>query len=462
MSDRSDSPAKRGAPRAMRLRWRVLSGALALFLAATSCGLPFTVSVNTNHPTQTPGSPAQAESTLTVAPGATSEATSAAATENPQQPTDTTQPGQPTATPKPQGGQTQNLVSKDSLSNVPSGDVIRELALFVGGGGGELNTCTSDFSQPDFATSPDDRPKMGIIHIVACGWQDGEKVKLVVGYPNGKQRDVGTQKAGRGLSKKDVANGVAFQFRAWPNDPSGTYTFTLQGSTATLTAQANITDAEGAQIFVLSARDYKAYTGKSTSSAQIFFFGFQPNEKIHLIAFHGVRSTQDTSGQYSVIGEMDLKVGKDGRLLVPTDLASPDPKPVWVERPEYVFLALRGSAGEAHTFTVNQFGVPFDVFDAQQVFCAGGGQPLFAFQGGNAQKNLKVRTPDGQPLEVHSGAGAGTTQAGSVQNGDILNVDGPPKCSDGVWWWQFYLNGTGDAYAPEKVGGKSVLEVVGK
>lgn len=359
---------------------------------------------------------------------------------------------QPAATPE-----AQDLISTGSLSNVPSGDVIRELGLFVGGAGAGGDSCSGDYTQPEFILPIFNLEKMAVMEIVTCGWQEDEAVRISVTDPQGTVRDLGVQNARIDADKGDVIPGVAFSFRTWPEDLAGVYTFTLVGASGTIEAQTDVKAPNGARIYALSPDDVAAYTGKPATTAHLLFFGFAPGESFRLLVYHGAQQAASGAPVYSLEGEMKLRAGEDGKRLIPTDL------PVAgliadTGMLEYVFAAIGEQTGEVHQYDLSHNGFPSDVLSTLNVFCQGAPQPLLVFVDGREQ-TFQVVTPDGQPLWLYDDAGVGNP-IGAAANGAKLTVMNSPKCASGVWWWPVDREGYhGMAYAPEMINGQYVIAV---
>lgn len=453
MNDRSFSLSRCEGQGQTTLRWRVLSGALVLLLAGLSCELPF---ITTSEAPPSPAVPPVAASTQPPTEPAQSTETLPAVTQT--LPTETLSPAQPTV-PQPTVTPAPVPISKDGLSGVSSSDVIRELTLFVGGAGAGEPPCNEQYPRPGFILPISMIEKMGEISLTTCGWQDGEPVQITVTDPNGTLRDLGVQKSVIDPNKQDISSGVTFQFRTWPEDPAGIYIFTLQGTSGAAQAMVEITAPVGPRIYLLTPEEYASYTKKSTQTPTVLLFGFAPGEKLELLVYRGTLSSTDQIPVYNLLGQSRLEAGSDGKLLIPTELVATGLE-AQTGLPDYLFAAIGEQSGVVHQYSIRPHGFPQDLFASRDVTCPGGGQALFAFTYSNLP-SLRVITPEGQLLPLTQNPGWGSPVVVTETNGVLLTVMEAPRCNDGVWWWPVSeKDGNYLGYAPEKVNGQYVLEVV--
>ena len=324
-------------------------------------------------------------------------------------------------------------IGKVSISNaVPMSDVITEMSLGLGGGGGDDPCFTSVDKNGQVPTSFPAASECLLMQPAAfeLNWDENQTVTFTVTDPTGRSF--------RRILSPSQYGGFLAQYQPRLDAPTGRWSFEIRGAALTYRHQIHFTRPQGAQIYLLGDDPFLPVRKTDAPPYRILLDGFRPNEAARLMAYQVILQGP-TQADLEFAGWQDVQVGANGSLLLQSDAAM------------RYYLAYGKQSGEVH-MPYDLRGLA-DIFPDKQLYCPGALLPrLKKYTGG------QVTYTDGRPLRIHSSPGVSTAVVDNLPEGAPFRVADGPKCAGGAFWWQIYTEQSGEGWIAESQGSIYLVE----
>jgi hypothetical protein len=272
---------------------------------------------------------------------------------------------------------------------------------------------------------PDDQELMIQTSLVVCGWQEGEALTATVQFPDGRVAEWT-------LPAEQDDTGFYFgrlDFQPWIDDPTGTYLYSLEGSSGRATAQVNYRQPDGPRLF-------------SAGADRVFLYGFVPGESVALYCYD-LAGSNDSQGNFfgKFLGSQDYVVDGSGQL--------------WIQAPldKCNFAAVGAVSGEVHLFQYDLIaGKAYDWAPDGVLKPDCGGLPTRLVSAGEA----RVAFTNGSKMRMRSQPGFSANIVASVPEGTQVLLGGH-ACADGTIWWNV-TTAQGEGWMAEEQNGIYLLE----
>jgi hypothetical protein len=210
--------------------------------------------------------------------------------------------------------------SPATTNGVGPEDILREVSLFVGAGGGGGQFC--DFMDSAHAIidpavlSRKDVEWFSTVIIPTCGWQPNEFVRMTVRLPDGRIVTQGfrAMDAFSLTSKGEIIFGIEFRYEIGINDPLGLYQFLMEGDTGTLQYSINVIKPKP------HVRDMTPKMFIETGyPSTLFLYGFYPNEQVRLFMYADFLRGKD----YELVAWQPVIMDSNGQRFVVSEFIVP-------------------------------------------------------------------------------------------------------------------------------------------
>ncbi len=238
----------------------------------------------------------------------------------------------------------QDVLTAETLNQLPPKDIIQEIGYFGGLGGGEEGDCLNENS-PTISGFPESPTElMQQIVISACGLPPGEEVTVTVEMPNGEEHESRmlpeeTDSQNRGY--------IIYQYVPMPYEPIGQYKFIFTGKHWSLEYPQLINSPSHARLYLYESK--------------LYFLHFAPSEMVRLLVYLPKNPELLGHDEFKEFyGWAQYQVDDNGELQIKADISYA----------EYV------AVGEV-TGAVNH-RLPDDYYEAEwfSVYCAGAPNPI--------------------------------------------------------------------------------------
>ena len=289
--------------------------------------------------------------------------------------------------------------SLQNANKIAPDDVLKEVS-FGGRGAGE---CTEqDYSTPGFESNhyspnPDMVDWLDSIHILSCGWQDGEQVDITITTPDNKDITQIQQAKPSGLSHNISL--VYVDYQTTIDSPDGVYTFTFRGNSSQLKKEVTVSRDNGPRMY---------YIGSLQS---FYLYGFAPNEHIRLFLYR-------SADNYTLAAWQSYTVNAYGALLIKVG-SEVDPS-------RDLSIVLGDVSGQVGFNDVSILS-----HEDSGTLC-----PNSLTSRLKVGKYAYVATDPPLNQRVREGAGTNYSIIGSIAPGNPMKILDGPKCADGWAWWK--------------------------
>ncbi len=272
-----------------------------------------------------------------------------------------------------------NTFSLQSMNTVLPDDIIQEVGLFGGMGGG--GSCFLDYSAPQLETESQDVGIMHSVDFVICGLGDNETINVSLTDPIGavKISTIHSQK-----SRDEQKPSASFSYVPDYRDPTGIYQILFDGAGWQLSAIMNVRDAPTANLY--------------QDEGQIIFYKFIPQEVVRLFAYDDNK----------MLGWAEYKMDERGELVITSDAKAH-------------FVALGEQSGQANVFQKGGY-IWHGVGD---IYCPGAPDPI----GLVPYQYAEVIVDSVQTFDYKGNV------KGNLPRGTLLRVTSNATCRDSAWLW---------------------------
>jgi hypothetical protein len=310
-----------------------------------------------------------------------------------------------------------------TANQVPPEAIVEEITYF---GAGAALCSDPPYPEPVIVFYPEDQELMIQTSLTSCGWAEGEILTATVQYPDGRLEQWS-------LPAELDSTGFYFarlDFQPSLEDPTGTYIYTLEGSSGSLTAEAQYRMPDGPRLF-------------STSDGQLLLYGFAPGESVAVYCYDSIGGL-NSEGAFvgELLGWQEYVIDENGQLMIdaPVDQCH--------------FAAIGSLTGEVHLLTYElNAGIAYDWYPdgIQRPNC--GGLPSRLIGGTEA----RVAFTDGSNMRIRAQPGFSADILTSVPEGTILFLH-EHVCVDTSVWWRVVTDGGQEGWITEEQNGVYLLE----
>jgi hypothetical protein len=327
---------------------------------------------------------------------ATGDGTTAASTDAPTaEPTVSTQ-GDGAASP---------VLSREGLHTDPlEQDVIQEIAVFGGAGGGSGHCAGVKKKTPTLWGAPENPTElMQVISFEVCNLEPDEEITMRVTKPDGQTYEA-MQAA---YAYPDGPTVAEFEYQPRPEDPPGLYLFDIGASGWSLDYEHEVQAPASARLYL---QDHKLY-----------LLGFPPGEQVQLLVYQEVDERGNYMSLSRLAGWAEYQVNNLGRLQMEVDPALG----------LATFVALGAASGPVYLSEVT----PALAHENYAVFCPGAPGPVGIHPGGQAE--LLVDAVPAYQIKVDPASGAYSFKkvVNPLPQGSVAGIISNAYCVDNQYVW---------------------------